>query len=99
MTKTKTRVWLSGFTVFVLSGVTYAQSQGKSFEEAFRALKRETDLQFDMPDVPETLPPEPPRQTPEWLQAFYDFLSSIFSATGPILKPVSYTHLTLPTKA
>lgn len=85
----------TGLGAVVLAGVAAAQSANKSFDDAFRALKRENGLQFEMPDVPPPEPPKPPPKTPEWLKKFYDFIEAIFSGVGPILTYLFYGMLAL----
>lgn len=71
----------------------YAQSE-ESFDEAFRALKRNDNLQFELP-VPPSIDQKPPSETPGWLQAIGDFFAAIFGFIAPILPYIFYGLLAL----
>lgn len=53
-----------------------AAANGADLEQAHRALRADPSLQFELEAV---APPDPPRQTPDWLTALFEIL-------GPILQ-------------
>lgn len=77
----------------LMAAYTIAQSDD-GFDEAFRALKRNENLQFEMP-VPPPIDTAPPPDTPGWLRAIADFFTAIFSFLAPILPYIFYGLLAL----
>ncbi|WP_409433265.1 hypothetical protein ACJ3XI_01840 [Litorimonas sp. RW-G-Af-16] len=77
-------VWTAA-SVWTVSAIAVAQdtvinsaADNYVFEDAFRTLKRNDSLQFELPDAPVVKPP------PEWLRGVGDFFTFIFKILGPI---------------
>ena len=73
---------LAIFTSLSLSAIVIAQS-ANLFDDAFRALKRDDKLQFELPRAP-----EPPKLG--WLENFFKGLAKFIEAILPILKIVFF---------
>lgn len=84
--------WLAAFAgLSSAASLTVAQTTTR-FDEAFRKLKRNDNLQFDLPVPP---PEEPKRDRPDWLQAILDFFESVFSFLGPFIKLIFFALLAI----
>ena len=70
----------------VLSSVVFAQRNSEAFDDAFRALKRDEKLQFELPPAP-----EPPKL--DWLENFLAGFAKFIEAIIPILKIMFYVGL------
>ena len=68
-----------------LSTAIIAQSSD-TFDDAFRAMKRDEKLQFDLPPAP-----EPPKL--DWLESFFEGLFTFIEAILPILKILFFVGL------
>lgn len=68
-----------------LSGLVLAQSSDR-FDKAFRAMKRDDKLQFELPPAP-----EPPKL--DWLEKFFEGLAAFIDLILPILKIIFYVGL------
>ena len=73
---------LTIFTGLSLSAIVLAQSSD-IFDDAFRAMKRDDKLQFDLPPAP-----EPPKIG--WLENFFKALGAFIEAIAPILEILFY---------
>lgn len=81
------RIFAFGMLGFLSAGsLTFAQSSER-FDDAFRKLKRNDNLQFELPVPP---PKEPPKDRPDWLQAIMDFFENFFSFLAPFLELIFY---------
>ena len=68
-----------------LSLVVFAQTSG-AFDDAFRAMKRDEKLQFELPPAP-----EPPKL--DWLENFFKAIAKVIDAIMPLLKILFYIGL------
>ena len=73
---------LAILTTLSLSAIVLAQSSGL-FDEAFRAMKRDDKLQFELPPAP-----EPPKLG--WLENFFKGLAKFIEAIMPLLKIIFF---------
>ena len=73
---------LAILTALSLSAIVLAQSS-KLFDDAFRAMKRDDKLQFELPPAP-----EPPKLG--WLENFLKGLAKFIEAILPLLKIIFY---------
>ncbi|MEP3890007.1 MAG: hypothetical protein ABJN69_06035 [Hellea sp.] len=71
--------------VLVLSVVVAAQSSGR-FDDAFRAMKRDEKLQFELPPAP-----EPPKVN--WLENLFEVIGKFIIAILPLLKIIFFVGL------
>lgn len=71
--------------LLTLSIVVAAQSSG-GFEDAFRAMKRDEKLQFELPPAP-----EPPKVN--WLENFFEAIAKFIIAILPLLKIIFFLGL------
>lgn len=73
------------FAILALSALVAAQTSG-AFDKAFRAMKRDEKLQFELAP-----PPEPPKI--DWLEKFFLGLGEFIVLILPILKIIFFTGL------
>ena len=66
-----------------------AAQSGDDFDAAFRALKRNDALQFELPEPPPEIPEEKP-DPPGWLEWLGNLLDAIFSFLAPLLEYIFY---------
>lgn len=76
---------LAIFTSLSLSLIVIAQNSDK-FDDAFRAMKRDEKLQFDLPPAP-----EPPKL--DWLESFFKGLAGFIEAILPLLKIIFFVGI------
>lgn len=76
---------LAILTTLSLSALVVAQNSER-FDAAFRAMKRDDKLQFDLPPAP-----EPPKIG--WLENFFKALGAFIEAIAPILKIIFYVGI------
>ena len=83
---------LAGFAFLSSAAVTYAQMT-EGFDDAFRRLKRNDNLQFELPVPPPV--DDADKDAPAWLEAIIDVFESIFTFLGPFLELIFYGLLAL----
>ena len=71
--------------ILALSAIVAAQSSD-AFDSAFRAMKRDEKLQFELPP-----PPEPPKL--DWLERFFEGLANFIELILPVLKIIFFVGL------
>jgi len=72
-------------STLTLSTLVIAQTSG-AFDDAFRAMKRDEKLQFELPPAP-----EPPKL--DWLENFFKVFAEFIFAILPILKVIFFVGL------
>ncbi|MGJ8562731.1 MAG: DUF4129 domain-containing protein [Alphaproteobacteria bacterium] len=91
----KKRVWGAALlpAVPLFTVLSFAQSDDR-FDAAFREMKRNERLQFDLP-VPPPIQQNEPMDLPNWLEAIFEFLGGILSFLGGFLPYIFYGLLAL----
>ncbi len=86
----------AGAALFVLGSLACfsAAQTFEDFDAAFRALKRDEKLQFDLP-IPVPHAPAPPPKTPAWMDVVFGFFEKIFAFLAPFLPWIFYGLLGL----
>jgi len=79
------RKWPAVLGILSISSFVLAQSSD-TFDEAFRAMKRDDKLQFELPPAP-----EPPKL--DWLENFFKGLAKFIDLIMPILKIIFFVGL------
>lgn len=64
---------------FISGGSAGADKSAQSFDAAYRALRADSSIQFDLPRAP------PPPEPPAWLEALGRFLEQLFAPVGRFL--------------
>ncbi len=78
--------WLTVLIASLATSTLVAAQSSDKFENAFRAMKRDDKLQFDLPP-----PPEPPKLG--WLENFFAALGAFIKAIFPLLKIIFFVGL------
>lgn len=68
--------------------------QPEDFDAAFREMKRNENLQFELP-VPPPINQAEPSERPEWLKAIAEFFRGLFEIIAPALPYIFYSLLAL----
>lgn len=61
----------------------------QDFDAAFRAMKRNENLQFELP-VPPPIEQQEPSKTPDWFKAIIEFFVGVFELIAPALPYIFY---------
>ncbi len=79
-------LWVTAAISTAQDATTYSRVDDEQLKDAFRSVKRNDSLQFDLPDAP-----KPPKIG--WLEKLGEWLASLFKALGPILEIVFWIGL------
>jgi len=80
-------LWLLSCLAQAQESDIYKRVEDSELTAAFRKLKRNDSLQFDLPDAP-----PPPKRSP-WAEAIGEFIAALFKLLAPILQFVFWVGL------